>query len=31
MQKNFVYILQSDRGRHYIGQTSNLERRMTEH
>ncbi|RMG82710.1 MAG: GIY-YIG nuclease family protein [Bacteroidetes bacterium] len=31
MQKYFVYILQSDRGRHYIGQTSDLERRITEH
>ncbi len=31
MEKYYVYILESDRGRHYIGQTSDLQRRIAEH
>ena len=27
----FVYILESDRGRHYIGFTSNLQERIKKH
>jgi putative endonuclease len=29
--KAFVYILQDDLGRHYIGSTSNLELRINQH
>ncbi|NOX18376.1 MAG: GIY-YIG nuclease family protein [Chlorobi bacterium] len=29
--KFFVYILESDNKRHYIGQTSDLERRLYQH
>ncbi len=29
--KYFVYILKSDRQRHYIGYTSNLEQRIRQH
>jgi putative endonuclease len=28
---NFVYILQNREGRHYIGQTENLEKRLESH
>ncbi|MFA7420842.1 MAG: GIY-YIG nuclease family protein [Melioribacteraceae bacterium] len=31
MQSFFVYILRSDRNRHYIGYTSNLEQRILQH
>ncbi len=31
MQDYFVYILQSDKNRHYIGCTSNLEQRISQH
>jgi len=27
----FVYILRSDKGRHYIGYTSNLPQRLSQH
>lgn len=31
MKKHWVYILISDRGRRYIGSTSNLEQRISQH
>ena len=31
MNKYYVYILQSDKGRHYIGYTSNLDQRLSQH
>jgi putative endonuclease len=31
MQSYFVYILQSDKNRHYIGYTSNLSQRLAQH
>ncbi|MHB8581102.1 MAG: GIY-YIG nuclease family protein [Ignavibacteriaceae bacterium] len=31
MQKYFVYILQSNRNRRYIGYTSNLSQRLAQH
>jgi putative endonuclease len=31
MQSYFVYILRSDKGRHYIGYTSNLSQRLSQH
>lgn len=31
MKKHWVYILVSDRGRRYIGSTSNLEQRISQH
>jgi putative endonuclease len=31
MDSYFVYILQSDKNRHYIGYTSNLPQRLAQH
>ena len=31
MPTYYVYILGSDKGRHYIGYTSNLEQRLAQH
>jgi len=31
MEKYYVYILKSEKSRHYIGYTSNLEQRVTQH
>ena len=31
MQRYYVYILQSNKNRHYIGFTSNLEQRLSQH
>ena len=31
MSNYFVYILRSDKGRHYIGYTSNLPQRLSQH
>ncbi len=31
MEKHFVYIIKSDKGNYYIGQTNNLEERLIRH